>query len=145
MIERVVQDRRYAGRPCRRAPGFLLLAVLTIAVGVGANAAIFSIVNAVLLRPLPFSRPDDLVLVTDVNAQTKQNTFDASPANFLDWRVRTRSLTALAAFRQAAFALSGDRPESVSGAIVNANFFAVLELKPALPPALPSPHQYHGA
>src|SRR5882724_709187 len=145
MIERFVQDLRYAGRTFRRAPGFLLLAVLTIAVGVGANAAIFSIVNAVLLRPLPFSRPDDLVLVTDVNTQTKQSTFDASPANFLDWRVRTRSLTALAAFRQVAFALSGDRPESFSGAIVNANFFDVLEVKPALGRGLTSGDEGRGA
>ena len=67
MIERLIQDLRYAARTLRRAPGFLLLTVLTIAVGVGANAAIFSIVNAVLLRPLPFPRPDDLVLVTDTN------------------------------------------------------------------------------
>jgi putative ABC transport system permease protein len=107
--------------------------VLTIAVGVGANAAIFSIVNAVLLRPLPFANPDDLVLITDVNTQTRQNNFDASPANFLDWRVRARSLAGLAAFRQATLALSGgDRPESLSGAIVNANFFDVLNVKPAL-------------
>src|SRR5258708_3048718 len=122
MIERIAQDLRYAGRTFRRAPGFLLLTVMTIAVGVGANAAIFSIVNAVLLRPLPFARPDDLVLVTDVNTQTQQNSYDATPANFLDWRVRARSLAGLAAFRQATFALSGDRPESLSGAIVNANF-----------------------
>src|SRR5579863_7062548 len=98
MIDRLVQDLRYAGLTFRRAPGFLLLAIVTIAVGVGANAAIFSIVNAVLLRPLPFARPDDLVLVTEVNTQTKQNTFDASPANVLDWRVRNRSLAGLAAF-----------------------------------------------
>ncbi|HEX3644804.1 MAG TPA: ABC transporter permease [Vicinamibacterales bacterium] len=132
MIERLLQDLRYAGRTFRRAPGFLLLTVMTIAVGVGANAAIFSIVNAVLLRPLPFARPDDLVLVTDVNTQTKQNNFDATPANFLDWRLRTRSLVGLAAFRQATLALSGDRPESLSGAIVNANFFDLLDVKAAL-------------
>ena len=114
-MDDVLQDLRYAGRTFRRAPGFLLLTVMTIAVGVGANAAIFSIVNAVLLRPLPFARPDDLVLVTDVNTQTKQNSFDATPANFLDWRVRNRSLVGLAAFRQATLALSGDRPESLSG------------------------------
>jgi predicted permease len=133
VIERLIQDLRYAGRTFRRAPGFLLLAVLTIAVGVGANAAIFSIVNAVLLRPLPFAYPDDLVLITDVNTQTRQNNLDASPANFLDWRVRARSLAGLAAFRQATLAFSGgDRPESLSGAIVNANFFDVLDVKPVI-------------
>jgi putative ABC transport system permease protein len=133
MIERLTQDLRYAARTFRRAPGFLLLTILTIAVGVGANAAIFSIVNAVLLRPLPFARPTELVLVTDSDRRTRQSSRDASPANFLDWRVRQHSFTALSAYRQAAFALSGgDRPESVAGAIVSANFFDVLEVKPVL-------------
>ena len=133
MIEHLLQDLRYAARTFRRAPGFLLLTVLTIAIGVGANAAIFSIVNAVLLRPLPFGRPNDLVLVTDSDRRTRQSNGDASPANFLDWRVRQHSFTALAAFRQATFALTGgDRPESVAGAIVNANFFDILDVTPAL-------------
>ena len=133
MIERLVQDLRYAARTFRRAPGFLLLAVLTIAVGVGANAAIFSIVNAVLLRPLPFAHPNELVLVTDSDRRTRQSNGDATPANFLDWQVRQHSFTGLSAFRQAGFALSGgDRPESVAGAIVNANFFDVLDVKPVL-------------
>ena len=133
MIERLRQDVRFAARTFRRSPGFLLLTVLTIAIGVGANAAIFSIVNAVLLRPLPFPDAGDLVLVTDSNRQTRQNSFDTSPATFLDWRERQTSFTELAAFRQASFALSdGDRPESVPGAIVNTNFFSVLAVKPAV-------------
>jgi predicted permease len=133
MIERLVQDLRYAARAFRRAPGFLLLTVLTIAIGVGANAAIFSVVNAVLLRPLPFARPNDLVLVTDADRRTRQSNGDTSPATFLDWRARQHSFTALAACRQAPFALSGgDRPESVPGTIVNANFFDVLDVRPAL-------------
>lgn len=133
MIERLVQDLRYAARTFRRAPGFLILAVVTIAVGVGVNAAIFSIVNAVLLRPLPFPRPGDLVLVTDTNRQTRQSNGDTSPANFLGWRIRHHSFTGLAAFRQARFTVSGfDRPESVPGAIVNVNFLDVLDIKPAL-------------
>ena len=133
MIERLSQDLRYATRTFRRAPGFLLLTVLTIGIGVGANAAIFSIVNAVLLRPLPFGRPHELVLLTDSDRRTRQSNGDATPANFLDWRVRQHTLTALAGFRQATFALSGgDRPESVAGSIVNANFFDVLDVKPTL-------------
>src|SRR5437867_12791335 len=105
MIGALLQDLRYAARTFRRAPGFLVLTVLTIAVGVGANAAIFSVVNAVLLRPLPFPRPDGLVLVTDTNRLTRQNNFDTSPGNFLDWRARQHSFTGLSAFRQASFAL----------------------------------------
>jgi putative ABC transport system permease protein len=133
MVEQLSQDLRYAARTFQRAPGFLLLTVLTIAIGVGANAAIFSIVNAVLLRPLPFATPNDLVLVTDSDKRTRQSNGDATPANFLDWRVRQHSFTALSGFRQATFALSGsDRPESVAGAIVNANFFDVLDVKPSL-------------
>ena len=101
MIERLMQDLRYAARTFRRAPGFLLLTVLTIAVGVGANAAIFSIVNAVLLRPLPFAQPDELVLVTELDTRTRQSNGDATPANFLDWRVRQHSFTGAGRFRQA--------------------------------------------
>ena len=133
MIDALLQDLRYAARTFRRSPGFLALTVLTIAVGVGANAAIFSIVNAVILRPLPFPRADDLVLVTEANRQTRQSNRDASPANFLDWRARNHSFGAMAAFRQARFTFSGgDRPEIVDGAIVNANFFEVLEVAPAV-------------
>src|SRR4051812_3299188 len=133
MIERLAQDFRYAIRTFRRSPGFVLLTVLTIAIGVGANAAIFSIVNAVLLRPLPFPRAGDLVLVGDSNRQTRVGYGDTSPANFLDWRQRHHSFTGMAAFRQAQFTVAtSDRPERIPGAIVNASFFDVLEVKPAL-------------
>ena len=133
MIERLMQDLRYAARTFRRSPGFLLLTVLTIGVGVGANAAIFSIVNAVLLRPLPFSHPNELVLVTDSDRRTRQSNGDATPANFLDWRRASTQFHGASGVPAGAFALSGaDRPESVAGAIVNANFFDVLDVKPAL-------------
>src|SRR5262249_21759719 len=98
------QDVRYAIRTFRRAPAFTALAILTIAIGVGANAAIFSVVNAALLRPLPYPRDGELVLVTGANRITKQSVGDATPANFLDWRERNRSFTGMAGFRQANFA-----------------------------------------
>jgi predicted permease len=146
MIDRLQQDFRYALRTFRRAPGFLVLAVLTIAVGVGANAAIFSIVNAVLLRPLPFPHPNDLVLIADANTQTRKTQFDASPANFLDWRVRQRTFTGLSAFRQATFSLSmTSHPERTPGAIVNANFFDVLGARPALGRGLQAADEGAGA
>ncbi len=133
MIERLLQDLRYAGRTFRRSPGFTVLALLTIAIGVGATAAIFSVVNAVLLRPLPFGNPQALVLVEQQNRQTKSSLHDATPANFLDWRARQHSFTGLAAYRGATFTLtSGDQPERVAGAIVSANFFEVLGVAAAL-------------
>ena len=132
MIDALRQNLRYAIRTCTGAPGFTLLAVVTIAVGVGANAAIFSVVNAVLLRPLPFPRAEELYLLQQTNTQTRQASGNASPADVLDWRARTRSFAGIAAFRDDAYVLGGDRPERLGGAIVNANFFDVLGVKPAL-------------
>jgi putative ABC transport system permease protein len=133
MIDRILQDVRYTVRTCLRSPGFSLLAILTMAIGIGANTAIFSVVRAVLLRPLPFERPGDLVLVSQSNRQTKQSFDNATPANFLDWRTRSRSFEGLAAFRSESYVLSSaDRPERVGGAMVNANFFDVLGVAPAL-------------
>src|SRR5262249_48792548 len=130
MIERVLQDLRFAGRTLRRTPGFALLALATMAIGIGANTAIFSIVNAVLLRPLPYPDAERLVIVSLDNRQTKQSFDDSTPANFLDWRVRNRSFEALAAFREDQLILTGDaQPERVSGAVVNGNFFDVLGVK----------------
>src|SRR5262249_34467001 len=97
MIDSLRQDLRYALRAFVGAPGFTLLAVLTVAIGVGANAAIFSVVYATLLRPLPFPRDGELVLVSSANRQTRQASNNAQPANFLDWRVRNHSFTGLAA------------------------------------------------
>src|SRR5882672_8216669 len=133
MFDLFRQDLRYAVRTFGRAPGFTLLAVLTIAIGVGANTAIFSVVNATLLRPLPFPRATELVLVSNSNRQTGQSFNNTNPATFLDWRVRNHSFTALAGFRESSVTLSsGDHPERLPAAMVNANFFDVLEVKPAL-------------
>ncbi len=127
MFDLFRNDLRYALRTLIRNPGFALLAVATIAIGVGANTAIFSVVYAVLLRPLPFAEPDALVLVSQAN------TGSASPANFLDWRARSRAFDGLAAFRNAGFALSsGDHPDRVAGANVSANFFEILGVKPVM-------------
>jgi putative ABC transport system permease protein len=127
------QDIRYALRAFWRAPGFTSVAVTTIAVGIGANAAIFSVVNAVLLRPLPFPRAGELVIVSQGNRLTKQSGGDATPANFLDWRQRNRSFSGLAAFLSANSTVTMGRiPERVHGAQVTADFFDVLEVRPAL-------------
>jgi putative ABC transport system permease protein len=133
MTDGLLQDVRYTVRTFLRSPGFSLLAVLTMAIGIGANTAIFSVVNAVLLRPLPFPQPEALVLVSQVDRQTRQGYGDATPANFLDWRARNRSFTGMAALRDESYVLSsGDRPERVGGALVNASFFEVLGVAPAM-------------
>src|SRR5262245_51371778 len=133
MIERILQAVRYTIRTSLRAPGFALLAMLTMAVGIGANTAIFSVVNAVLLRPLPFADAGALVMVSQISRRTQQGFNDATPANFLDWRERNRSFAGMTAMRDQSYVLSGgDRPERVGGALVNANFFEVLGAKPAL-------------
>jgi len=127
------QDLKYAARTLVRTPGFSVIALATIAIGVGANAAIFSIVNAVLLRPLPYPRADELVRVANTNRQTRQWLVDATPASFLDWRARNHSFTGMAAFRSPSLVLAGgDHPERLDGAVVNANFFDVLEVKPSI-------------
>ena len=145
-MEALLQDLRYAGRTFRRAPGFALLAILTIAVGVGANSAIFSIVNAVLLRPLPFPKADELVLVSGADLKTKQVFGDATPANFLDWRARNHTFAAMAAVRGAPLTFTtGDHPEQIAGAMVSANYFDVLGVKPALGRAFQADDERPGA
>jgi hypothetical protein len=99
MVDALQQDLRYAVRTLRKHAGFTAVAVLTLAMGVGANTVIFSVLEAVLLRPLPFDEADRLVLVLQRDRRTKESTHNASPANFLDWRARNRSFDGLAAFR----------------------------------------------
>jgi putative ABC transport system permease protein len=132
-MDTLIRDVRYAIGTLRRSPSFSLLAILTIAVGIGATSGVFSVINAVLVRPLPFERADDLVLISQVDKRTRQGVGDASPANFLDWRARSHAFAGMSAMRSAALALSTtDRPEPVDGAMVSANFFQVLGVKPLL-------------
>ncbi len=145
-METLLQDLRYAARTIRRAPGFALLAIVTIAIGVGANAAIFSIVNAVLLRPLPFPDADELMLVSGADVRTREVFGDATPANFLDWRARNHTFAGIAAVRAVPLTFTtGDHPEQAAGAMVSANFFDVLGVKPALGRGLQPADEQRGA
>ena len=124
----LVQDLKYAVRMLVKRPGFAAMTVLTLALGVGANAAIFSAVRAVLLRPLPFPAPDRLVQVfsTTVTAPDRLSG-TASPPDFTDWRHDSRSFAELAALNADSLALTGHgAAEQLSGAYVTGGFFNVL-------------------
>ncbi len=132
-METLWNDLRYGWRVMRRSPGFAAVAVLTLAIGIGANAAIFSIVNGVLLRPLPFPDSSRIVTIweTDPNRNVVRGT--ASPAEFLDWRDMNHSFAELSAWRSLLFTITGSGDaEQVHGSQVSGNFFRMLGSGPAL-------------
>jgi hypothetical protein len=117
-------DIRYALRSLLRHRVFALTAILTLGLGIGANTAIFSAVNGVLLRPLPFPHPDRIITIWGHHASIGRET--ASLPDFLDWR-NARSFSGMAAWANAAFTVTGTgEPEVVSGALVTPNYFRVL-------------------
>ena len=129
-----MSEIRYALRRLSKSPGFTLVAILVLGLGIGANTAIFSVVNAVLLRPLPYPEPDRLILVRE-----KTDTFPSgsvSYPNYLDWRAGQRSFTDLALVRRDSFnfAVAGGQsaPERLNGARVTFNYLGVLGLKPLI-------------
>ncbi|HXH51617.1 MAG TPA: ABC transporter permease [Terriglobia bacterium] len=126
----LIQDLKYGLRQLRRNPGFTLVAVLTLALGIGANTAIFSVVNGVLLNPLPYPQPDRLVALYSRTAQFSNSSI--SYPNFLDWVRLNHSFSALAAYRGDDFTLTGEgEPERVPVEFVSASFFPLLGIKPA--------------
>jgi putative ABC transport system permease protein len=129
----VPQDLRYAIRAIRKSPGFTAIAALTLALGVGATTAIFSVVNAVMLRPLPFTEPDRLVRIWESNVERGRPTFAVSHPNFLDWRSQAVSFESLAATNNAGFTwTSNGEAEIVLGLQVTASFLPTLGISPAL-------------
>jgi predicted permease len=131
-VERLRQDLRYAGRTLKRSPGFTSVALLALALGIGANTAIFSVVNAVLLRPLPFRDPGSLMML-DEKWLPRFPHFEATPGDFLSWQQQNGAFSQMAAFAGAAFNLTGDdRPERISGARVSANLPSLLGVEPIL-------------
>ncbi|MGH9773828.1 MAG: ABC transporter permease [Candidatus Acidiferrales bacterium] len=130
-----LQDLRYALRMLARSPGFAVVAVLTLALGIGANTAIFSVINAILLKPIPFPDPDRLVLVWETRVHEGDHTNVVSAPNFHDWERQNHSFEGMAIFDSAGkgYALSGGKePERVSGVRVSAGFFDVLGVRPFL-------------
>ena len=107
MLLTLVQDLRYALRLMRRDPGFTAVAVITLALGIGANTAMFSLVNGVLLRPLPYPEPDRLVDLRETNLARGLTAFQISPPTFFDWQARNHTLARMAAYRQALLTFTG--------------------------------------
>src|SRR4029434_1848236 len=131
MLADLWQDLRYGAGMLLKQPGFTLIAVLTLMLGIGANTAIFSVVYHVVLKPLPFHEPEQLVWVWGEQAARKQAPH--TPADFLDYQRRNQSFAQMAAYRNMSFALgSTGQPERVDGRIVSANYFALLGVAPRL-------------
>jgi putative ABC transport system permease protein len=129
MLELILKDLRYALRMLRRKPGFTAVAVLTLALGIGGNTAIFSVVNAVLLRALPY--PDAERLVSVYESLPQGGTGSVSVPNFHDWRAQSDAFTGLAAYQYGDFNLQEEQqPVRAIGATVTANFFDVLGATP---------------
>ena len=126
----LTDDARFALRQLRRQPGFAAVALLTLALGIGANTAIFSVVHGVLLRPLPFADPGRLVRIAETS-RGELNT--VSPTNFVDWREQSRSFTGMAAVSNGQAALTGaGEPEQLRYAQATAQLFDVLGVPPLL-------------
>src|SRR4029079_17840996 len=126
------QDLRYTARMLRRAPLFTLSVVVTLALGIGATTAIFSVVNAVILRPLPFAESTRLVWIAERNDRLNLPRFSASTANYLSWKARAQAFDEIGAVGFGSYNISGDGQdaEQVSGAPITPSVFPVLGLLP---------------
>ena len=139
-LEDLVRDIGYALRGARRSPGFTLVAVLTLTLGIGANTAVFTVVDNFLFRPPPFEHVERLVSIRDVNpAQgwTAEDNVAASPGNFLDWRAQSRSFDHMIAWRNWFYSVAGPAgrnpvPEQIRGVRVSPAFFGMLGVQAAL-------------
>ena len=132
-METLLQDIRYGVRVLLKKPGFTFVAVLTLALGIGANAAIFSVVNAVVLRPLPFPDADRLVIVRGNLHRPGVEEIPASAGEYVDYRDRSRAFDEIAAYDTLGFNLTGrGAPERVDGAIATASVFTTLGVRAAI-------------
>jgi putative ABC transport system permease protein len=131
-MEMILRDLLYTFRTLRKSPGFTAIVVFILALGIGANTAIYSVVNAVILRPLPYHAPDRLVMLPAAHRPNEMGT-EVSPANFLDWRRENRSFEHLGAFVASSVNLTGgDAPERLPAAQITPGLLEALETKPLL-------------
>src|SRR4051794_32701031 len=129
----LLQDIRYGLRVFAQRPGFTAVAVVTLALGIGANTAIFSLVSAVLVRPLKYREAERLVMLWEDGTAAGFPRDTPAPANYADWKSRQQSFDAMSATRQLTFDLTGDgEPEKLYAYGVESNFFQLLGVEPAL-------------
>src|SRR4030095_9520149 len=128
-----MQDLRFALLQLRKNPGFYMVTVFALALGIGANTAIFSVVNGVLLRPLSFPEPERLVQLHESNLKLGFPHFSIAPGTFLDWQAQNHVFENLAAVTSGDFNLTGlANPQRVLAVRVSATYFLILRVRPAL-------------
>jgi putative ABC transport system permease protein len=129
----MLQDLRYALRLLAKRPGFTVIAVTTLALGIGANTAIFSVVNAVMLRPLPYKEPDRLISLWESVPERGRSKWRVAPANFFDWKNQNQVFEDMAAFGGSTMTLTGGgEPEQLLGTRASAGYFTVVGVEPVL-------------
>lgn len=133
LVEHLLRDTNYALRGIRRTPAFAMTVILTLAVGIGGNTAIFSVVDQVLLRPLPYPAGDRLVTIYEAGSSSPRDHFSVSPANWLDWQRDSRTFQGFAAWTTFSSTLTGvGEPVRVRTQLVSAEFFPLLGVRPLL-------------
>lgn len=131
----IARDLRYGARLLWKAPGFSVLAMVALALGMGATTAIFSVVYAVLLKPLPFREPERLLVIWEKNPAQNRYKLFVAPVNFLEWRRESREMEAMAAFQDVRITLTGGPnghfdPEELRAQRVTADLFPLLGVQP---------------
>src|SRR6202049_1584692 len=128
----MLTDLRYALRMLVKTPGFTAIAILTLTLGIGANSAIFSVIDAVLLRPLPFSKPNELVAIWSQMARENSEKETESIPDYVDLRDQSQTLSALAAYTRAGAVLNGtEESRQLYGVAITSDIFSVLGVSPA--------------
>jgi putative ABC transport system permease protein len=132
-MEPLLRDISYALRTLAKNPGFTAITVLTLALGIGANSAVFSVINAVLLRPLPYPQAERMVYVWRTDHSDPKREYSMSPPTFIELRSRNQSFDSYFAFNNAILTVTGDnQPEGVSGILASADFWDVVGIAPAI-------------
>ncbi len=146
MMQSLLEDARYAIRSLRRSPGFTLVALTTLALGIGATTTMFSVVHGTLLSPLPYPNSDRLIAVAEAQRENPSNSFVASPANAADWMTQRQTLESLAMFDLSMATIPEDGGfTTLTGASVTSNYFDVLGTAPALGRTFASDEQGPGS